>query len=123
MYRNKENISEQLAGENEELIQSEEVSKSRSQELKNKSVFKYLDPFHYMEQSWAKSHAKEVKVKREDLLARVKEHGAEIQGEALNYAEARNTYEGLQKKLQEETGGAPVELRFPPFFGQQIANF
>ena len=44
MYRNKENISEQLAGENEELIQSEEVSKSRSQELKNKSVFKYFDP-------------------------------------------------------------------------------
>lgn len=105
MARNRENISEQLAGENEELVKDETGNQRfDDKELKERSVFKYISPMYYMERSMVRKWQKETKVKREDLLARVQEHGAEIQAEANNYVVARQEYDGLQGKLQTETG-------------------
>jgi len=108
MRGNREGTSEGLAEENKKLIKEEEGTQSFDKELEGRSVLKYISPMYYMERGMAKNWRKEERVKREDLLARVKEHGAEIQEEALNYVEARKVYEGLLEKLQNETGAQPA---------------
>src|ERR1035441_7830853 len=107
MRGNKEGSSEGLAKKNQKLVKAEEGTERFNKELEGRSVLKYISPMYYMERRMAKTWRREEKVKREDLLARVKEHGAEIQEEALNYVEARKVYEDLLGSLQNETGAEP----------------
>lgn len=103
-------ISEQLAEQNQELGGRLEKSAKRRESLSEEkpSLTQRLSPIYWLarglEKKWARETHESNQQDYNDLLERVRQHGAEIQVEANDYVAARKEYEATYKNLAQMAG-------------------
>lgn len=110
-----ESISEQFAEKNKELGKKVEDSKERKEESDRTPLKSRLSPFYWLERKWARESFQSNKQTYDEMLKKVKEHGAEIQEEANGYVVARGEYESAQQNLALVVGIEPTMVNMNKF--------
>ncbi|MFH1990663.1 MAG: hypothetical protein ABIJ19_02290 [Patescibacteria group bacterium] len=115
MSRFEKPVSEQFAKQNKELGEKVAESKKGKEEYEDAPLKSKLSPFYWLERKWARESHESNEQAYNQMLEKVKEHGAEIQEEANNYVAARGEYESTQRQLAETAGVAPSMVSMNEF--------